>query len=504
MEPFAPTIVFVLILISVIGMALIIGGLLQRRPVARYIALFILFLISTSGGALTLHQWGFYSNFEAFTATVTQHWQWLLGYGIAIALYQLGTRDTVWLSRTFIRHTTMFIVILTTFGLLHALEITQVLSTMIVAYQQPLTWIATLATIFASLLAYLLLRDGERFGETERARTAVQAWMFLAPNLIGFAIFFAGPLLYSLVISFTDATIGTTGDFVGLANYSDILGLDIRRTDAAQIDAAWSPLFTLGDEVQGWQVSARDSLFWISLGNTLLLCILLIPTGIIPALALALLLNTNLRGMKFFRAVFFLPSIAAVVGAAVVWRWLYDPVIGTINYIITQFVTFLNATFGISLQDPRIEWLTEPGVVLFSLLLLIAWQTIGFNMVLFLAGLQNIPRELYEVAWVDGADERQQFWYITLPLLMPTSLFVMVTTLISALQTFNEPFVLLTTDSPLIPVEGSTLVYALYQRAFTRFEFGYSSAMAWLLVGVIFTITLLQFRFLRPQAYQET
>ncbi|NJK89863.1 MAG: sugar ABC transporter permease, partial [Myxococcales bacterium] len=155
----------------------------------------------------------------------------------------------------------------------------------------------------------------------------------LSPNIIGFLLFFAGPLLLSFYLSFTDSSVGQVPGFIGIANYADILSLQfIPIGDAATGQAALGFEFDVlaqfnwfGTE---YVVGAKDTLFWRSMGNTLLFCLILVPLSTIPAIILAMLLNADLPGMKFFRAVYFLPSVAAVVGTALVWRWLYDPTIG--------------------------------------------------------------------------------------------------------------------------------------------------------------------------------
>jgi ABC-type sugar transport system permease subunit len=177
-------------------------------------------------------------------------------------------------------------------------------------------------------------------------------------------------------------------------------------------------------------IGAKDRLFWVSLGNTLKFCLLLIPLSIVPAIGMALILNSSLPGVNFFRALYFLPSVAAVVGTALIWRWLYTPVTGYINYALTT----LSGWFGFA--NPEIGWLNDPNWVLFSIVILAAWQVVGYNTVLVLAGLQNIPKTLYEAAQIDGANHWRQFWNITLPMLQPTIFFVLITTMVTGLQFF--------------------------------------------------------------------
>ncbi|GAB4526295.1 MAG: hypothetical protein OHK0046_42910 [Anaerolineae bacterium] len=482
----------------------------KRNRLARYIAMSYLYLAAVGGMLYLLHQWGFFVSFDTITGRAANNMTWLWGIGAALLLALLAGNARI--SERFSRRLQQiarfvtlasFVVLLLHVGLIDA--VLHILR----SYAQPNVILATLIVLTAASLAYQLTKLGPQFGETTAGRAAWQGWLLLSPNLIGFALFFAGPLVFSLLLSFTNDTVGTDTDFVGLGNYGDIVSIEIQWQEITSghaqslLSDSFAPLLEIGMREGRLVIGAKDTLFWISLFNTIVLCLLLVPTAILPALGLALILNTRLRGVKIFRALFFLPSVAAVVGTAVIWRWLYDPTIGMINYAIGQLVEFLNRTFNISLTDPAIEWLTDPGVVLISVLLLAAWSVIGFNMVLFLGGLQNIPRDLYEAAVVDGAGRWARFQHITLPMLGPTTLFVIVTTVINALQIFNEPFILLTTDSPLLPPEGSTMVYNLYRRGFTRFEFGYSSALAWILFVIIFMVTLVQFRLFRPQAYAE-
>ena len=222
--------------------------------------------------------------------------------------------------------------------------------------------------------------------------------------------------------------------------------------------------------------------------------IMAVPLSVIPALFLANLLNSKLPGMKFFRAVYFLPSIAAVVGIALIWQWLYNAAVGYINYAITSAINLLNAIPGVMLVDPQVRWLSDTHTALLAVVIMAAWQWLGFNTVLFLAGLQNIPGELYEAATVDGAGKWAQFWNVTLPLLAPTTFFVVTTAVINALQLFEQVYVLIPTEPPGGPNNATlSLVLYLYQKGFQRFEQGYASAVAWVLFIAIFAITLIQY-----------
>jgi ABC-type sugar transport system permease subunit len=328
----------------------------------------------------------------------------------------------------------------------------------------------------------------------------LNGWLFLSPNLLGFLIFFAGPLLLSLYFSFTNSDAFNPPDWVGLANYARLLNVTVaplaspaQAANQALNIQVYDELFRFTIFGNSWVVGAQDKLFWISLRNTLVFALLAVPLSVIPALLLANILNSSLPGMKFFRAVYFLPSIAAIVGIALVWQWLYNSTIGYINYFITLGVDTINTLFGASIADPRIQWLSDRRTALLAVIVMAAWQTVGFNTVLFLAGLQNIPKVLYEAATVDGAGAWAKFWKVTLPLLAPTTFFVLITTSIQAMQVFEQVYILI--NPPEGPGNSTvTMVLYLYRSGFQNFRQGYASAIAWVLFVLIFGLTLLQFR----------
>ena len=360
---------------------------------------------------------------------------------------------------------------------------------------QPQTLLALGLVVAFLASGVILTRSGERFGETIAARESWQGWLFLLPNFVNFLLFFALPLLLSFYLSFTEYNAMSEAEWVGFDNYASLIGLEVITLPAGesaggQFTRGYSELssITLGDT--RYVIGARDPMFWISLGNTFRYCIMLLILAIFPALLLAMLLNSKIPGMKFYRAIFFIPSIAAVVGVALIWQWLYDPIIGFINYALRA----LN-------PSSNILWLSDPNVMLIAVVIMAAWQVVGFNAVIFLAGLQAVPRDLMEAATVDGAGRLTRFMRITLPLIAPTTFFVTVTTLIAGLQAFSEMFVLLwaTNDNARL-----TTVYYLYEEAFERQSFGTASATAWLLFIVIFIVTLIQFRLSnRAAAYQD-
>lgn len=337
----------------------------------------------------------------------------------------------------------------------------------------------------------------------------LNGWLFLSPNLLGFLIFFAGPLLLSFYFSFTDSDAFNTPNWVGLSNYAKILNVTIKPLAAPDQLARDVLDIKIYDEVGrlklgngGILFGAEDKLFWLALRNTLTYALFAVPLSVIPALVLANILNSKLPGMKFFRAVYFIPSIAAIVGIALVWQWLYNATVGYINYFITLGVEFWNNLFNAGIVDPKIRWVSDERTALMSIIIIAAWQTMGFNTVLFLAGLQNIPGELYEAATVDGAGAWDKFWRITLPMLAPSTFYVVSTTTIQAMQVFEQVFILM--NPPEGPNNSTiTLVLYLYRSGFQNFAQGYASALAWVLFIVIFGLTLIQFRQQRRSSIYE-
>jgi ABC-type sugar transport system permease subunit len=474
----------------------------------RYIAIAMYFVGFVLALALLAHQWGLYGSFEHISDGIISNAPLTLGFVLAYGLYWLAGRFREFSRpQIIVERVGLAVGGMTLIALLLASNVLGGANYVLSTYSDPITWLVTGVAVVFGFLAFRLLKLSTYFNETPDQRTAWQGWLMLSPNIIGFMLFFAGPLLLSLYLSFTDSTLGRVPAFTGLQNYGRILALEVHT----QADLTESPqrALSFGYNVLAqfnWGdsrvvIGARDAMFWLSLRNTLMFCLLLLPLAILPALVLSLILNSKLPGMKFFRAVYFLPSVAAVVGTALIWRWLYTPTIGYYNYAITSVVNFVNSTFGTSIEDPRIQWLTDPGLVLISMVFLSAWGVVGYNTVLFLAGLQGVPRELYEAAMIDGANRWRQFLNVTLPMIAPTTFFVVITTVVTGLQVFNEPYALF--PSRPLPVNATTSVFYLYERGFARFEFGYASSIAWMLFLIIFSITLLQFRLQRKGAYDS-
>lgn len=384
------------------------------------------------------------------------------------------------------------------------------LSALITGLLKPASLVVIVFVALFGGVTYYMLRQGEYFNETVSERDTWQGWLFLMPNFISFTLFFAGPLLLSLYLSFTDynPVQQNAARFLGLQNYGEMLSLSFGTLASPEqaakevIAAGHAELTRLELAGRIVVIGANDTLFWISFVNTFFYCIMLLLMSIPPAIGLAMLLNSKIAGMKFFRALFFIPSIAAVVGVALIWQWLYDPGVGFINYAISNLVNGINTIFGTSIADPAIQWLTDDRMLMFSVVIMAAWQVIGFNTVILLAGLQGMPREVMEAATVDGASRWTRFWRITLPLLGPTTFFVTITTLISGLQAFAEPFSLIGENNPT--TAKLTSVYYLYNMGFASFRMGYASAVAWVLFIAIFIVTVIQFRLSRSnQAYSD-
>jgi multiple sugar transport system permease protein len=292
-------------------------------------------------------------------------------------------------------------------------------------------------------------RPRRRSGSLRR-QSILTPYLFLLPGLLLFAVFRLYPLLDGLRLSFTNARLGRSAQvWVGLANYERLLD---------------------------------DTRFHTSLANTAFYTVAsTLPVLAIP-LVLAVALNRG-RLRTVLRSAFFFPFTLSVVTVGLTWLWLLDPVVGPFNY-------YLKAA-GV----PARSWLADPVTAMWAIILTTVWWVTGYYLVIYLAGLQDIPRELYEAAALDGASAWRSFWRITLPLLRPVLLFVFVTHIIGSFQIFGQVFILTNGG----PGDGTrTVVQHLYETAFQNFfHFGSASAMAWVLFAVILTFSVLQFRLLR-------
>ncbi len=279
--------------------------------------------------------------------------------------------------------------------------------------------------------------------------TWLTALIALMPAMLVLGIFSIYPILYSGYLSLHDWDgFSPNRAFVGLQNYLDLF-------NSAQ--------------------------FWHSLQITLIYVVSITVLSSIGGLFIALLLNSGIRGVTFYRILYFLPVVTATVAAATVWRYLLDPGSGLVNTLLRQ----------IGVQGPA--WLTDPRFALLAVILVGVWKRVGFNMVIFLAGLQTVPHVYYEAAMVDGANTRAQFRYITLPMLAPTTLLVAIMSLIDAFLVFDTVFVMSNgTGGPV----GSTEVlgFILWREAFRYFNLGDASAVGWILFLMVLIVTIVQWR----------
>ena len=283
-------------------------------------------------------------------------------------------------------------------------------------------------------------------GLTASKRDAIDGYLFILPWIRGFLFFTIGTMLASLYFSFTDYSLLEPSKWIGARNYRE--------------------LFT------------TDPKFGISLSVTFRYSIASVPLGMVLSLVVALLLNQKVPGIRFYRTAFYLPSLLGGVALTLIWMWVFSPAYGLLNAFLKLF----------GLQGPlwfQSERWALPGLIIMSL-----WG-IGGRMIIFLAGLQNIPDHLYEAAEMDGAGSFRRFWHVTIPMLTPTIFFNLVIGIIGSLQTFAQAFIA-TRGGP----NNATLFYALYlyTNAFEYFEMGYASALAWILFAIILTLTLLVIR----------
>jgi len=288
-------------------------------------------------------------------------------------------------------------------------------------------------------------------------RARVAAWCFVAPALFVIGVFFFVPVLAALAMSLTDFDIYALADvrnlrLVGLGNYVQLL---------------------------------RTPLFWQAFGNTLYFVVVGVPLSIVVSFGAALLLHSPLvRFRGVFRTALFAPVVTTLVAVAVIWRYLFNPDYGLLNYALD----------GVGV--PRIDWLGDPHWAMPAIILFAVWKNFGYNMIIFLAGLQSIPPPLYEAARVDGASAWRQFRHITLPMLAPIVAMVNVLTIAGYFQLFAEPYVM-TQGGPL--QSTVSVLYFMYEEGFKWWNLGSASAVAFLLFLFIFGVTALQLRLTRWQ-----
>lgn len=272
-------------------------------------------------------------------------------------------------------------------------------------------------------------------------------WLFLLPTMTGLIILNIIPIFQTIYQSFfKTGAFGKGNVFIGLGNYSKLL---------------------------------QDGTVWQALWNTFKYALVEVPFSIAIALVLAVILNGKIKGRSIWRTIYFLPMVAAPAAVAMVWRWLYNSEFGLINHLLNRI--------GLS----SVNWISDPEIAYISVAIVGIWSVIGYNMVLFFAGLQEIPRDYYEAAEIDGAGGVKQFFYITLPLISPTMFFVTVTRVIGAMQVFDSIYMMMEKSNPAL-VKTQSLVYLFYKYSFVEGNKGYGSAIVMLLLLVIMLITVIQ------------
>jgi len=292
--------------------------------------------------------------------------------------------------------------------------------------------------------------SGKRRYWNNSRKEALFGWLFLAPELIGMIGLSVFPIVFSLYLSFCEWNLVgglSTIQFVGLDNFAALF---------------------------------HDDKFYMSLKNNFIYTLLVVPVGIFLALILSVLIHSRVYGQSYFKVAFFIPYISSIIALGAVWSALFHPSQGPIN----QFLISL----GIS--DPP-KWLADTHYSLYAIIIIAIWAALGYQMIIFIAGLSNIPDELYEAASIDGATSVQQFFKITLPLLGPTTSFLFITTLMSSFKVFDL-IAFLTAGGP--NNSSTVLVYRIYEEGFQNFRMGYASAISWVLFLIVGLLTLLTWK----------
>ena len=280
-------------------------------------------------------------------------------------------------------------------------------------------------------------------GTSQERNEFVWGWIFILPTMIGLIVLNIYPIFKTIYEScFKTGDFGRGNIFIGVENYAKLFG---------------------------------DAEVWQALINTFKYAIVEVPFSIVISLVLAVLLNRKMKGRAVYRTIFFLPMVAAPAAIAMVWRWLFNAEFGLLNHI-----------FG-----TKINWVSNPSIAIFSIAIIGIWSIIGYNMVLFISGLQEIPGDYYEAASIDGATGIKQFWHITCPLLSPTIFFVMITRVIGGLQVFDLIYMVIDKNNPAL-YKTQSLVYLFYQNSFVENNKGYGSTIVVLLLAIIMIITVFQ------------
>ena len=269
------------------------------------------------------------------------------------------------------------------------------------------------------------------------------AYLYLMPVIVILFVFHVFPIFMALGVSFYEWDLIGKPEFVGAGNYTRLFD---------------------------------DPMFWKSIWNTIYYAAVSIPLTIFLSMGIAILLNNPIKGLGFYRTAYFIPVVTSINAVAIVWNFIYHPDFGLLNKIL--------GLFGIS----PIAWLQDPNWAMPAIILMSVWKGLGNNIIIFLTGLQNIPKHLYEAARIDGANRWQQFRHITWPMLSPTTFFIFTMSVIGSFQVFSQVYMMTPRGGPL--KSTMVVVYYLYRKAFDQFEFGYALAMAFVLFLIIFACTL--------------
>lgn len=274
----------------------------------------------------------------------------------------------------------------------------------------------------------------------------VAAYIFIAPVTIGLLIFYIWPFLQNVWFSFNDVNKFNVATFVGLQNYADAF---------------------------------KDSEVWRTFGNTLKYVIFTVPIGLFLSILVAALLNSKIKGKSFYRTLYFLPSVTMAAAVAMVWKWIYNEKIGILNTVIK------------SMGGKGHGWLTDPKTALFMIMMVGIWMTVGYNMIILLAGMQGISKSYYEAAAIDGAGTFAQFFKITIPMLTPTIFFVLITSIIGGFQVFDVIYMMIGKTNPAYE-STQTVVMLFYRQAFDYGHKGYAAAISIFIFVVIMIVTVIQ------------
>jgi len=289
----------------------------------------------------------------------------------------------------------------------------------------------------------------------QKQKTALIAYIFILPQIIGMFCFILGPMVASLVISFSRWNLVDTPQWVGFENF---------------------------------RIQFHDPLFWKVVLNTAYYSLVSVPLGIVISLGLALVLNQKIKGVAWYRSVYFIPVVTPMVAVALVWSWLYNPDFGAINTVLNY----------VGIKGPK--WLSDTTWAMPSVIIMSIWKGLGFNMVIFLAGLQDIPEQLYEAAGLDGADRWHKFKNITLPMLSPAIFFVMIMSVISSFQVFSQIYIM-TEGGPANST--NVIVLHIYNLAFKYWKMGEGCVVGWVLFSIVLLFTLIQFGLGKRWVYYE-